>query len=202
MKNMKNNKPNEIYNKIEKLETSIEDIENKKTLENNWIDDEEYFEDEYYFDDDEYYDEEECFDDDEYIDEEDLLEDIDLLNHIMEENEEEKLKKELAQAKKEIRDKVQKNKTFEQYLSEKTKEELIAITSMYYRKSEGEKVKKDIKSILKNRKELFKASLETCTTEQIATLKEALKKGYKEIKIRSIQELDQTLNNCIPLKMF
>lgn len=202
MKNMKNNKSNEIYNKIEKLETSIEDIENKKMLENNWIDDEEYFEDEDYFDDDEYYDEEDYFEDDEYIGEDNLLEDIDLLNHIMEENEEKELKKELAQAKKEINDKIQKNKTFEQYLSEKTKEELTAITSMYYKKSEGEKVKEDIKSILKNRKELFKASLETCTTEQIETLEEALKKGYKEIKIRSIQELDKTLNNCIPLKMF
>ena len=118
-------------------------------------------------------------DEDEIFDDDNILEKLGKMNEMINKQEEEELKEAIKEVKKEVKDKVQKDKTFEQYLNEKTKEDLIAITTMYYKKYKEKERKEDVNNILKNRKEIFKASIEIMTTEQVEALKQLLKKGYK-----------------------
>lgn len=141
-------------------------------------------------------------DEDEIFDDDNILEKLGKMNEMINKQEEEKLKEAIKEVKKEVKDKVQKDKTFEQYLKEKTKEDLIVITTMYYKKYKEKERKEDVNNILKNRKEIFKASIEIMTTEQVEALKQLLKKGYKEIAIESTQELDQFSDVYFPTRMF
>lgn len=152
---------------------------------------------------------EELFDEYDLYDEEDdifnenkMFGNIEQIHNMINEQEQEELKEAIKEVRNQIKDKVQKDKTFEQYLKEKTEEELKAITTMYSKKSEEKEVKKDVKSILQNRKELFKANIETMTTAQIEALKKLLKTGYKEIKIANEEELDNIINTYFPTKLF